>query len=146
MIQREKVKGRTLSRDGSSIGTCDENFILNTLTCDIEFGNGDVRECMANVISENILARANGDGHVTMSLQSILNNRKNNTEYELKAKYVYANDQKKLRKSTQGWYLEVEWQDGTTDWLPFETLKKSNYVEVAEYDNARNTDNEIAFN
>ena len=54
MIQRGKVKGRTLSADGSSIGTCDGNPILNTLTYDVDFEDVDVRECMSNVIGKKI--------------------------------------------------------------------------------------------
>ena len=60
---------------------------------------------MANIIGENMLARADTDSHITMALQEILNHRKNYTAYELKAKCVYINNQKKLRKSTQGWDL-----------------------------------------
>ena len=93
-----------------------------------------------------MLARADDDGHATMSLQEILNHRKNDRAYELKHKYVCVNNQKKLRKSTQGWDLEVTWQDEPTYWLPLEDLKKSNHVEVAEHATARNIDNEIAFN
>ena len=49
-----------------------------------------------------MLARAGADGHVTMSLQAILNHRKSDTAYELKDGHAYVNNQKKLRKSTQG--------------------------------------------
>ena len=146
MIQCGKVKGRTLSPDGSIIGIYNDNPLLNTLTYDVEFEDGDVREYMANVIGENMLARTDADGHVTMALQAILNHRKDETAYELKDKYVYVNNRKKMRMSTQGWDLEVAWQDGTTDWLPLEDLKKSNHVEVAEYASARKIDNEVAFN
>ena len=68
MIHRGKVKERTLSPDGSVIGTCNENPILNALTHTVEFEDGDVREHMANVIGENMLARDDADCHVTMSL------------------------------------------------------------------------------
>ena len=49
---------------------------------------------------ENVLARADTDGHITMALQATLNNRKNDTAHELKDKHVYNNNQNNLRKST----------------------------------------------
>ena len=48
LIQHGKVKGRTLSSDDSVIGTHDDNPLLSALTHDVEFEDGDVRECMAN--------------------------------------------------------------------------------------------------
>ena len=92
-----------------------------------------------------MLARADSDGHVIIDLQAMLNHRKNDASCELKDEHVYVNNQKKLRKFTQGWDLEVSWQDGTTDQLPLEDLKKSNPVEVAEHSSARNIDNEVVF-
>ena len=102
MTKRGKVKGRTLSSHGSVIGTCNDNPLLNALTHDVEFEDRDVRECVANVIGENMLARADADGHVTMVFQATLHRRKNDAARELKDKHFYMNNQKKLRKSTQG--------------------------------------------
>ena len=79
LIQRAKVKGRTLSPDGRIIGTFDENPLLNALACDFEFEDRDVREFMANAISENMLSITDADGHVTMELQVIINHRKDET-------------------------------------------------------------------
>ena len=131
MICFRKVKGRTLSPDSIIIDTYDDNPILNTLTCDAEFEDGDVREHMANVIGKNMLSRADADGHVTMLLHAITNHRKNDASYELRDKHFYVNNQKNLRKPTKGWDLEVAWQDGTTDWLPLKDVKKSTPAEVA---------------
>ena len=77
--------------------------------------------------------RADADGHVSMALQAIINHRKDNTACDLKDKHVYVNNQRKLRKSTQGQDLEVAWQDGSTDWASLEDLNRSNPVEVTEY-------------
>jgi hypothetical protein len=40
---------------------------------------------------------------------------------------------KKVRKTTKGWHLCVEWKYGTTSWESLADLKESNPVEVAEY-------------
>ena len=92
MIQRGKVKKRTLSSDGSDICIHNDNPLINAFACDVEFEDGDVREHMANIIGEHILARADTDCHITMSLQAILNHRKNDTAHELKAKNFYVNN------------------------------------------------------
>ena len=43
ITQCGKVKGRALSSDGSIIGACNYNHVLNTLTHDVEIEDGDVR-------------------------------------------------------------------------------------------------------
>ena len=58
LTQRGKVKERNLSPDGSAIGTHNDNHVLNSLMYDVEFEDGDVIEHMANIIGENMLARA----------------------------------------------------------------------------------------
>jgi hypothetical protein len=47
--------------------------------------------------------------------------------------YINHGSNKKLRKTTKGWNLCVEWKDGTTSWERLVDLKESNPVEVAEY-------------
>jgi uridine kinase len=47
--------------------------------------------------------------------------------------YIKHDSNKKVRKTTKGWYLCVEWKDGNTSWEQLEDLKESNPVEVAEY-------------
>jgi hypothetical protein len=44
---------------------------------------------------------------------------------------------KKVRKTTKGWNLCVEWKDGTTSWERLADIKESNPVEVAEYSAAK---------
>ena len=88
--------------------------------------------------------RADADGHVSIALQAIINNRKDNTACNLKDKHVYVSNQRNLCKFTQGWDLEVAWQDGPTDWTPLEDLKRSNPVEVAGSAKSRNIDKEVA--
>ena len=52
LIQRGKVKGRTITTGGSIIDTCNENPVLDTLKFDVELDYRDVRECVANVIGD----------------------------------------------------------------------------------------------
>jgi hypothetical protein len=47
--------------------------------------------------------------------------------------YIKYGTNKKVRKTTKGWNLSVEWKDGTTIWERLADLKESNPVEFAEY-------------
>jgi hypothetical protein len=47
--------------------------------------------------------------------------------------YIKHGSNKKVRKTTKGWHLCVEWKDGTTSWESLADLKESNPVEVSEY-------------
>jgi hypothetical protein len=52
---------------------------------------------------------------------------------------------KKVRKTTKGWHLCVEWKDGTTSWESMADLKERNPVEVAEYAATKSLLNTPAF-
>jgi hypothetical protein len=47
--------------------------------------------------------------------------------------YIKHGSNKKVRKTTKGWHLCVEWKDGTTSWELLADLKEINPVESAEY-------------
>jgi hypothetical protein len=52
---------------------------------------------------------------------------------------------KRMRQTTQGWKFLVEWSNGSRQWMDLKLLKESNPVQVAEYANSRNIDEEPAF-
>jgi hypothetical protein len=52
---------------------------------------------------------------------------------------------KRMRQTTQGWKFLVEWSNGLRQWMDLKLLKESNPVQVAEYANSRNIDEEPAF-
>jgi hypothetical protein len=56
-----------------------------------------------------------------------------------------ANGTKKLKKTTRGWFLLVQWKDGSVSWAKLSDLKASNPMEVAEYAVANHLVAEPAF-
>jgi hypothetical protein len=52
--------------------------------------------------------------------------------------YIKHGSNKKVRKTTKGWHLCVEWKDGTKRWERLADLKESNPVEFSEYAVAKN--------
>ena len=53
--------------------------------------------------------------------------------------------QERLKKTTAGWKINVEFSYGTTDWLPLRDVKDSNPIDLAEYAIASKIDHEPAF-
>ncbi len=49
------------------------------------------------------------------------------------------------KRTTAGWKINVEFSDGTTDWLPLGDVKESNPIGLAEYAIASKIDHEPAF-
>ena len=49
-------------------------------------------------------------------------------------------------KTTKGWHLCVQWEDGTTTWEILSDLKESHPIQVAEYSLAQRIGHEPAFN
>ena len=56
-IRSAKVIGRSKDADGNIVGTYDDNPMLNTLSYNVEFSDGEVREYSANIIAENMYAQ-----------------------------------------------------------------------------------------
>ena len=56
MLRSTQVIGRTIGPDGKCAGTYDRNPIMNNITYDVEFPDGDVREYAASVIAKSILS------------------------------------------------------------------------------------------
>ena len=93
-----------------------------------------------------MLTTVNSNRYVTKTLDQILDFEKVNTVYEIKDKYVYQkNGRRRLRKSIQGWNLKVLQKDGTTNFIPLKNIEKSNPIEVAEFEKARNIQNKLVF-
>ena len=67
-----KIVGRNKDGNGDMTRSHDPNPFLNTLTFDIDFSDGNVKEHSDNVIAENLHSQADEDGHNTQILDSIV--------------------------------------------------------------------------
>ena len=140
------VKQRALGPDGKVVGTCDENPILNSIICEVEFPDGQVREYGANVIAENMLAQVDDDGFSRTLMESVIDCKRDDTAIPPEDKCVFTKSgQRRLRKTARGWKLLVLWKDGTETWVELSDMKEAHPVEVAEFAKARGIDREPAF-
>lgn len=146
-VQMGKVKGRTIGPHGGTMGSYDDNPILNSLIYDVEFPDGEVKEYAANILAENMFSQVDSEGHSKLLMKEIIDWRRDPaTAVPMDDKYLTTRSgQRRLRKTTQGWDLLVSWKDGTESWARLAELKDSYPVEVAEFAKARGIQHEPAF-
>ena len=144
--QPVRVLGRTKSPSGRVEGEYDTNPILNTMLYDVEFPDGQVVAYTANIIAENLLSQVDDEGFSLTTVACILDHRKSLSALGRDDAYT-TNSQgvRRLRKTTLGWDLKVQWQDKSEQWIPLSVLKECNPVEVALYAKARGIEKEPAF-
>jgi hypothetical protein len=142
-----KVTQRALGPDGRTAGTYDDNPMLNSIVYEVEFPDGQVKEYAANVIAENMLTQVDSDGYSTTILKAIIDYRKDEAVAVPKAdRHVYTSSgQKRLRKTTVGWSLLIQWADESEAWVPLKDVKESHPCEAAEFAKSRGIADEPAF-
>jgi hypothetical protein len=121
-IGNEIISGKVLRRkhelDGTVRGRENANPTLDTRTYEIEFPDGRSDEYTANVIAENMYAQCDIEG--------IQYNIMEGTDGHAVAPaemYIKHGSNKKVRKTTKGCHLCVEWKDGNTSWERLSDLK-----------------------
>jgi hypothetical protein len=142
-----KVIQGALGPDGTVAGNYDENPILNTMIYDVEFPNGDIKEYAANIIAENMLTQVDSDGYSLTMMKGIIDYKRDDAVAVPKSDMyvVTSRGQKKLRKTTIGWKLLIQWADDSESWIPLKDIKEFHPVELAEFSKARDIANEPAF-
>jgi hypothetical protein len=132
-IRSRKVFRCKRDLDGTVRGRSNANSMLDARTYEIEFPGGRSGEYTANVIAENMYAQFDIEGRQYNPMEGIIDHKNDGHVIESDYMYIKHGSNKKVRKTTKGWHLFVEWKDGTTSWERLADLKESNPVEVAEY-------------
>eukprot|EP00957_Ditylum_brightwellii_P167657 12763456-Ditylum_brightwellii.AAC.2 len=109
--------------------------MLNYTMREVELPVSEVKEYAANVITENMLIQVEFEGFPTTMIEWIIDHaRDKTTTVNINDKYVKIySDQRRLRKSTTGWKLQVLWKDKSEAWVHLNNIKESHPNEVAEY-------------
>ena len=74
-MEMGNVVRRSLDADGRMTGTYHDNPFLNTITYDVEFPDGQVKEYGANIIAENMLTQVDLDGYSLSLMDSIIDHK-----------------------------------------------------------------------
>jgi hypothetical protein len=141
-----RVVKRSWGLDSEPIGRAHANPLFDTREYEIEFTDGTHEKYQANVIAENMFAQVDSEGNQFLLLQEITDHKKDHSAIPISEGTVQgANGQAKPKVTTKGWFLLVQWKDGSISWENLKDLKASNPVEVAEYAVANRLVEEPAF-
>ena len=142
-----KVARQSLDADGRMTGTYHDNPFLNTITYDVEFPDGQVKEYGTNIIAENMLTQVDLDGYSLSLMDSIIDHQRDLSQaIPIEDKYITTKSgQKRLWKTTKGWKLLIKWKDKSKAWINLADMKEVHPVETAECARARGISNEPAF-
>eukprot|EP00957_Ditylum_brightwellii_P137424 10477642-Ditylum_brightwellii.AAC.1 len=94
-----------------------------------------------------MLTQADCEGFTTTTIKGIIDHaRDKTTAVHINDKNVktYSN-QRRPRKSTAGWKLQVLWKDKSELWVYLKDIKESHPIEVTEYTRAQCIADEPAF-
>jgi hypothetical protein len=136
-IRSGKVVRRKRELDDTMRGRANANSMLDTRTYEIEFTDGRSDEYTANVIAENMYAQCDIEGRHYTLMEGIIDHTTDGHVVEPADMHIKHGINKKVRKTTKGWHLCVEWKYGTTSWEHLVDLKESKPVEVADYATAK---------
>jgi hypothetical protein len=139
-----KVIKRKHDADDNPMGKRHTNPILDTRKYDIQFPDGSIGMFDANIIAKNLYSQVDPEGRSHTIFRDIINHRCNE---KVTANHTCVNKNGKTvpHKTTAGWEMEVQWTDGSTDWLPFKDLTDSNPMETAKYAISNGISEEPAF-
>ena len=62
-MKRATVKGRSVTSEGETTGTFDDNPYLNSIVYDVEFPDREVKQYSAYLLAENMYSQVDADGH-----------------------------------------------------------------------------------
>ena len=118
--QLARVSKRMKHFAGNSIGTANNNPILDTRQCLVEYLDGHEEDMHANLITEHMYDQVDEDGHIFSRLTKRVDHRCNPyTTVKEDNSYLSNNTgQKSGIHNTEGLDLLVSWKDGSTTWIP----------------------------
>jgi hypothetical protein len=90
---------------------------------EIQFPDGRSDEYTANVIAENMYAQCDIEGRQFNLMECIIDHKTDVHAVAPAYMYIKHGINKKVRKTTKGWHLCVEWKNGTTSWERLADLK-----------------------
>ena len=127
----EQIQGRVIQRaknpDGTKKGTSHKNPLFDTRAYLVEFKDGSVTEYNAIIIAENIYSQIDEEGCSFSILKEISNHRHDDTAITRANGFnISYNGNQIPKKATKGWQNQVEWKDGTSEWLPLKRVKDHN--------------------
>ena len=141
------VKRRATDADGRPIGKSHTNPLMNSAEYDIELEDGKIERMFANQVAANLYSRLDSQGQLQRVFRDIIDHKKDNRAISISDGETTSRNgiDKKPKRTTVGWHIQVEFNDGSTQWLRLKDVMESNPVDLAEYAIANKIDKEPAF-
>jgi hypothetical protein len=128
------VIGRVRDQNGIPLGRYHANPLLDTREYQVRYANGAMEELTAKIINESTMSQVDAAGKHNAIFKDIVDHRSDKTAVLPDDGYTLDRKGRRHQKITnKGWQLLVEWNDGTTEWLPLKDLKESHLIQVTEY-------------
>ncbi|KAI2494625.1 Reverse transcriptase (RNA-dependent DNA polymerase) [Fragilaria crotonensis] len=144
-LLRGTVKSRKRDHDGKPIGSSHSNPLLDTREYLVCFEDGTEDTYTANLIAECLYSQIDDAGRRLQVMKEIIDHEKGRHALNEEDAYYSTKAGPKPKRTTRGWRLLVEWNDGSSSWIPLSDLKDSYPVQVADYAVVNNLTQEPAF-
>ncbi len=145
----EAICGTVIRRkrdsDGKPIGSSNPNPLLDTREYLVCFRDGTEETYTTNLISDCLYLQINDQGGRIQVMKEIISHDKGRNALNKEDAYYSTKTGPKPKWTTRGWRLLVEWNNGSSSWVPSTDLKDSYPVQVADYVVLNNLTQEPAF-
>jgi hypothetical protein len=133
------------SKAGPSAGQV-PNPLLDSRHYEVEFTDGETEILTPDIITENLLAQVDEEGHRQMLIDEIEYHRITDDAIPIdQGTFPTPAGMKRQQHTTKGWELSVQWKDGSSTWISLKDLKDTYPVELADYAIANQRQDEPAF-
>ena len=93
--------------------------------------DGEFHQYAANTISDNRYSQVDEDGHRYQLMDHIRNKKSDGRALTNSEAFTVSRNGKRARKkTTKGWYLEVQWKDGKNSWVSLREIKESHGIQT----------------
>ena len=138
--------GRVTEPDGSTIGTINNNLILDTMIFGVMFNDGSTQEYAVNRIALSIYDHVNEEGDRTRLLDSIGRHLPDESALKVSDGHTKDSRGKRSRKVTKkSRNLLAKWRDSSMSWIPLSDLNESTPLDITEYALANKISKEPSF-
>ena len=146
-LEPARVIGRKRDADGNPVGTHNSNPLLNTRVYLVEFDDGHFAEYGANAIAEAIYNQVDDNGFTEVLFTDVIGHRKNDSIAMSDEAFadLQSSHNPSHARTTKGWEICIQWQDGSSSWHPLSEIKNSFPIHTAKYAMKHDLQDEPAF-
>ena len=134
--------GRKRDPEGNTIGRANAQPVFDTRPYEVEFGDGEITKLTANMIVESMYAQVDSEGNYTLLMNCMADYRRNYHALTIRDQKIVVKGRTSLRRSTVGWFICIQWKDGSTSWEKLSDMKECYPVETVDYEVAQGIDHE----